>query len=934
MKRSIRLIVNGNEVEATADSSKTLIEFLREDLDLTGTKLGCGHGDCGACTVLVDGKPVNSCLFLVSEAEGKEILTIEGLSRNGELHPIQKAFMDFNALQCGFCTPGMILQAFALLQENPDPEEDEIRSYLAGNLCRCTGYQNIVQAIKEAARSLSQKKEKKDDGSRISRLEASEKVTGNAIYAGDIKLRRMLIGKILRSNIAHARIKNINIEKALSLPGVKAVVTAKDFPHKKTGFMIQDEDILARDKVRYIGEPIAAVAAVNGDIAEKALRLIEIEFEELPPVFTFVESVAPDAPLIHEDYKDYTSKIPLIRYGNVCLHTKIRKGDIKKGFEESDKIFEDTYSFPVVYQAPIEPRAVVAEIEPDGRLHLWCSTARPFNIRSGLSEILEIPMSDIRVTGVRVGGGFGGKGEISIEPIVAMLAIKAKRPVKYEMTREEDFLSTTPRHAMEIYIKTGVKKDGRIIAREAKINVDTGAYAYFGPNTTSNAAQLITGPYNIPNVWIEGICAYTNKISCGPCRGPGAVQAHFAVETHMDRISRALGIDPIDFRIKNALRPNDFTSTGQRLDDAGYVEALSELKKSLNKYLTVIPKYDEKKAIGIGIAGGFWGIPGFGSSATVKINEDGTVILSMGSVEIGTGSDTAMALIVSEELGIPLDHIKVVSGDTDTCPFDFGAIGSRTTQAMGVAVHKAVEGVKQQLLSFAENHLKVPKEMLSFGHGKIFVSEKPEVSISIAKAAHLLSTMKGGPVVATGTNTTPTPPFNPEFVESHIMSSKPFFAFGAQAVAVEVDKITGKVRVLKVIASHNVGKAIFKDGIEGQIHGGVAMGIGYGLSEEAIFSDGRPLNDSFLDYRLPTTMDVSEIIPIIVEKENAKIPDDILGVGEPATIPTAAALANAVFDAVGVRVNHPPLTPEKVYRAMQGWEIKRNPSFDSTKGII
>jgi len=311
-------------------------------------------------------------------------------------------------------------------------------------------------------------------------------------------------------------------------------------------------------------------------------------------------------------------------------------------------------------------------------------------------------------------------------------------------------------------------------------------------------------------------------------------------------------------------------------------------------------------------------MPGFGSSATVKLNEDGTVILSIGSVDIGTGSDTAMAIIVSEELGIPLENIKVISADTDTCPFDFGAVGSRTTQAMGVAVYKAVEGVKRQLLSFAENHLEAPKEILRFGDGKIYVHERPEIAISIAKASHLLTLQSGGPVLSTDTNTAPNPPFDPSFVEGLIMPSRPFFAFGAQAALVQVDKCTGKVDVLKIVASHNVGKAIFREGIEGQIQGGVAMGIGYALSEEAIFSNGRLLNTSFLDYRLPTIMDVSEIIPIIVEKDNPIIPDDIRGIGEPSIVPTAAAIGNAVYDAVGVRINDLPITPEKVY-----WTLKK-----------
>jgi putative selenate reductase molybdopterin-binding subunit len=926
MKQPIELRVNGQIIRLSADGNQSLLDFLREQLDLTGTKRGCDQGDCGACTVLIDGKPANSCLVLVSEVEGRDITTIEGLSQDGKLHPLQQAFVDYNAVQCGFCTPGMILTAVSLLNENPNPTPtpEEIRQYLQGNLCRCTGYSKIVQAIQAAASRYYYKREGQIVTTEVRRLEAPEKTTGHATFTGDMKRPGMLIGKILRSQIPHARIKRVKTDKALSIPGVSAVITAQDFPDLRTGFMIQDEVVLAKDKIRYIGEPIAAVAAIDGDTAQRALDLIELEVDELPAVFDFAQSIEANAPLIHEKFREYTSKIPFSREGNICLHTKIKKGDIKRGFEESDEIFEDTYTTPVVHQAPLEPRAILAEVDHNRRLHMWCSTARPFSIRSGLAEILNLPMSDIRVTGTRMGGGFGGKGEISIEPIVAMLALKAKRPVKIEITRKEDFLSGTPRHAMEISIKTGVKKDGTLLARQAQIRVDTGAYAYFGPATTSNAVFLISGPYNIPNLSIEGICAYTNKISCGPCRGPGAPQAHFAGETQMDRIADKLGMDPIELRMKNALKANHLTATGQVLTEGGYQEALAQLKKYMEEHLSPLPVTNEGKALGIGVAGCFWGIPGGGSSATVRLNEDATIILSMGSVEIGTGSDTAMASLVSEELGIPLERIRVISGDTDTCPFDFGAIGSRTTQAMGVAVHQAIDGVKKQLLTFAEHHLEAPRDILAFGGGRIYVRERPEVSIPIAKAAHLLTAVKGGPVVATGTNTTPNPPFNPDFIESSVMPSRPFFAFGAQAVSVQVDKTTGKVDVLKVVASHNVGKAVFRAGIEGQIHGGVAMGLGYALSEEVIFSNGKPINDSFLDYRLPTMVDVPEIVSVIVEKENARSPEDIRGIGEPATIPTAAAVANAVYNAVGVRVNNLPLTPEKVYWALKSKEMKED----------
>jgi CO/xanthine dehydrogenase Mo-binding subunit/aerobic-type carbon monoxide dehydrogenase small subunit (CoxS/CutS family) len=921
MKQPAELKINGQSVRISAESSQTLLEFLREELGLTGAKRGCDQGDCGACTVLIDGRPVDSCLVLVSEVVGKEITTIEGLSQNGNLHPLQQAFVDYNAVQCGFCTPGVILTAVALLDENPRPSPEEIRQYLQGNLCRCTGYNKIVQAIQSAANHLSQKQDRLPAPKEVRRLEAPEKTTGNAMFVGDMKRPGMLIGKILYSRVPHARIIKIKTDGALSLPGVAAIITAQDLPDIRTGLVIQDETVLARDKIRYIGEPVAAVAAVDMETAQRALDLIELEIEELPGVFTFEQSTDAHAPLIHEKFKEYTSRMPLNREGNICLHTKIKKGDIHKAFAESDAIFEDTYTMPVVHQAPLEPKAMLAEVGSDGRLHVWCSTARSFIVRSGLAEVLKLPMSDIRVTGARIGGGFGGKGEITIEPIAALLALKTKRPVKIEMTRQEDFLSATPRHAMQIWIKTGAKKDGTLLGIEARIHVDTGAFAYFGPNTTSNAVLLVTGPYRVPNLSIEGICAYTNKISCGPCRGPGAPQVHFATETQMDKIAAKLGMDPIELRMKNALKANDLTATGQALTEGGYQEALGQLKKYMGDHITVLPGADEGKAFGVGVAGGFWGMAGFGSSATVRLNEDGSVILSMGSVEIGTGSDTAMALLVSEELGIPLERIRVISGDTDTCPYDFGAIGSRTTQAMGVAVHQAVEGVKKQLSAFAEHHLKVPGETLTFGDGKIYVSEQPEISIPISKAAHLLTLLKG-PVSTTGSHATPNPPFNRELVESNVAPSRPFYAFGAQAVAVEVDQVTGKVDVIKVVAAHSVGKAVFRPGIEGQIQGGVAMGLGYALSEEVIFSNGKPLNDTFLDYRLPTMMDVPEIVPVIVEKENAKSPEDIRGVGEPATIPTAAAVANAVYDAVGVRVNHLPLTPEKVYWAMKRLKAK------------
>lgn len=753
---------------------------------------------------------------------------------------------------------------------------------------------------------------------KIRRLESQEKVEGKAVFSGDIKLPEMLICKVLRSETPHARIKSINKEKALSLPGVKAVITAADFPDVKIGFTIQDEVIMARDKVRYIGEALAAVAAVDEETAEKALKLIELDLEELPAILNFEEAIAKEAPLIHENVKEYSSKLPLNKYHNICLHAIIKRGDVEQAFQECDQVFEDTYTMPVVHQAPLETKAAVATVDTRGKLTVWCSTQGPFHIRSGLAATLGLPMSDIRVIGTRVGGAFGGKMQVTVEAIVALMALKTKQPVKIETDRKEEFYSANPRHSMTIYIKTGVKKDGTILARQARLEVDTGAYANFGPHTTSQATLLTTGPYRIPNLFIEGICAYTNKISCGACRGPGAPQTHFAIETQLDKIAEKLGIDSIDLRKKNSLQAKDTTATGQILEDQGYLEVLAELQKQIKEHLAEHLEVQKNKSRGIGVAGCFWGMSGFGSSATLRINEDGTAILAIGAVETGAGSDTAMALLVNKELGIPMEKIRVISGDTDASPFDFGAVGSRTTQAMGVAVIQAVKGVKEQLLALVERQLKIPQEELIFGKEKIYARNNPDQAMSIAMAASILTMVNGGPVLSSGSNTTSNPPFEQAYVESHSLASKPFFVFGAQAVLVEVDKITGKVDVLKVVAVHNVGKAIFKEGVEGQIQGGVAMGLGYALGEEVIFQNGRPINASFLDYRIPTMLDVPQIIPIIVEKKDARIPEDVRGVGEPPVIPTAAAVANAVYHAIGVRFADLPLKPERVFWGIQG----------------
>jgi CO/xanthine dehydrogenase Mo-binding subunit len=748
------------------------------------------------------------------------------------------------------------------------------------------------------------------------RLEGNEKVAGKAIFAGDMQVEGTLVGKILRSKVAHARIKKIITDKAAELPGVFAVITGKDFPDVYGGRTVRDEQAMVKNKIHYIGEAIAAVAAIDEDTAERALALIELELEELPGVFSAEAGLAEDAPLIHENWKDHWTIVPLSRRDNMDAQVTAKKGDIELGFAASDLIIEDTFNLPLIHHAPMEPKASVAYFDRNGKLTVWTGTQSAFSVRRGIARYLQLPLSMVRVVGVRVGGAFGAKTTATIETVAAMLAIKTRRHVKIEMSRQDDFYAANPRNSMKIWVKTGVKKDGHLVARQARILVDSGAYDIFGVNTTSQVVTLITGPYKFEHLDIEGTCVYTTKISCGACRGPGGPEAHFAAETQMDRIARELGIDAFELRRINALEAGDDTAPGQILTDFGYTNVINQLEKAVQEHLVTIP-LTPGKARGIGIAGCFWGMSGIGSGATINLNEDGTVTLYIGAVEIGNGVITAMALLVAEELGIPVKNVTVISGDTDAGPYEGGAVGSRTTQDLGTPVVKAVRAVKQQVMSFAGNQLGVAVEELELGDSKIFVKNDPSRMLNLEQVANSrINAPGGGPIIVSVSSTPSKPDYDKLRVSSHSRASKPFFVFGAQAAAVDVDLVTGKVSVCKVIAVHDVGIAVFPQGVEGQIQGGVAMGLGYALSEEAIFDQGRMLNANFLDYRVPTMLDVPEIIPIVVEKPNARVPEDIRGIGEPPTIPTAPAVANAIFDAVGVRINTLPMIPERVFQAI------------------
>ncbi|MCJ7580972.1 MAG: molybdopterin-dependent oxidoreductase, partial [Candidatus Aminicenantes bacterium] len=583
---------------------ETLLEVLREKLRLTGTKKGCNMGVCGACTILLDGEPKNSCLLLASACQGHQITTIEGISVNGKLHPLQRAFINHGAVQCGYCSPGMILSAYALIQKNPDPSDEDIKDALAGNLCRCTGYIKILEAVKNW-----KKYEKTEDppqqsydlnkydtvGKSLPRVDAADKVSGRAKYAADFSFENMLYGKILTSPIAHGRIKSIDTHLAEALAGVKWVLTGKDVPDITYGVNPPryDEHTLAKDKVRHVGDEVAAVIAVDEETAQKALDLIKVEYEELPVVLNPKEAIRDGAPLVHERYKN-----------NINARVDHHFGNVEIGFSEADYVREEEFTGNHIYQSPIEPHASIAYWDNDGStLVLYSSTQVPHYLHYMMARVLDMPLGKIRIIRPPVGGGFGGKLDVTTQDIVTALASqKLGRPVKMVYNRKEMFLHGRGRHKQHMTFKIGVKKDGTITAVDSKIYLDGGAYSSYGVITAYYAGAMIPTLYKLPNYRYRGYRVMTNKPACGAMRGHGAPQPRFAFESLLSMIADDLGLDPLDLRLKNAMDPNSRTVNDLDIRSCEFSKTL-EAVRDKSSWQDKYKKLPAGQGIGIGCGG-------------------------------------------------------------------------------------------------------------------------------------------------------------------------------------------------------------------------------------------------------------------------------------------------------------------------------------------
>ncbi|MBI4528472.1 MAG: xanthine dehydrogenase family protein molybdopterin-binding subunit [Deltaproteobacteria bacterium] len=752
-------------------------------------------------------------------------------------------------------------------------------------------------------------------GRPIERVDGKSMVSGRAVYGVDVRLPGMLCGKVLRSPIPHGKLLHIDVEKARKLPGVKAVITAKDVPSRRFGFAIQDETIFAIDTVRYVGDAVAAVAAVDEETAEDALGLIDVEYEDLPAVFDPEKACLDGAPLVHEEMTSYLpnrGRSPTWKPvpGTNIIHQAVHaKGDVEAALAKSDFVFEDTFRTSQIHHCYMEPHAAVAQVE-SGKITVWSCAQEVFPIRSNLANLFGVPESSLHIIATKVGGGFGGKIAPRLEQHAIALAWKTHKPVKIVMTRPEEFTAAAGSAPAVVYIKTGVQKDGTLKAREMRFIWDTGAYSE-GLPPSNRALKDGIGPYRLPDFKITTTLVYTNKLRATPLRGLGVPESTWAVESQMDMIAHRLGIDPLEFRLKNALDDGDTNSVGDPVYSIGLKQCLREAAmeigwgkpkgKNIGRGLALISKTPTTT--------------GSISGAYVHFNEDGSAQVLVGASEIGQGSLVALSQIAAEELGIPVESVAIVSADTAVCPFDQGTFSSRVTLYTGMAVKTAAAEAKKQLLEIASQMTEIPERDLEIDQQKIISRKHPELNLSfreVIERAHTNMKPILGKGWAGGKGDWPGLP--------HKMQGKeptPGSKYGAQAVEVKVDEETGVVTILKMASAHDAGQTVNPLALDGQIVGGSVMGMGYALYEKIQFEDGKVINPSFMDYKIPSSHEVPEIVPIRVEVPLPEGPFGAKGAGELAGLGVAPAVANAIFDAVQVRIKQLPLEPETVLDAIE-----------------
>jgi putative selenate reductase molybdopterin-binding subunit len=1028
----MRIILDINDVslEVEAAAGESLLATLRR-LGFYGAKHGCESGECGACAVLLDGRPVNSCLLLAAQAEGHRIQTIEALGEHPEqgwkitegLHPLQQAFVESGAIQCGYCTPAQVLAAKDLLDRNPNPTEAEVREALSGVLCRCTGYLKPVQAVLRAAAAMrgevvepiaerplpprppvepglnggqggeaegpipvpgdwlpeagGEESFQPSVGAGVApalsriqvmpriqvapqaetwgsvgkpepKVDALKLVQGKPAFTADFEKRGLLIAKVLLSPWAHARIRRIDASRARQLPGVAAVLTWHDIPRVAYSTAGQSDPIPGPldsfsldNKVRFVGDRVAFVAAETAEIAEQALQLIDVEYEPLPALLDPREAMQEGAPILHDEpeYVNFDASDPS---RNLAAHIHIDIGDVEKGFSEADYIFEDDYEVPKVQQAHIEPHVAVTYWDEDDRLVIRSSTQVPFHARRILAPVLGLPVKRIRVIKPRIGGGFGSKQEVMVEDVAAHLTIATGRPVLYEYTREEEFIAGRSRHPMRIHMKTGVKKDGTLTANAMQILTDTGAYGCHALTVTGNTGHKSMALYvgdglyrKSPNIRFEANIVYTNHPPAGAYRGYGVPQGYWPLDCHMERIARRLGLDGLEFRLKNAVRAGELHpfstawSEGREprpetIETCALEECARQGKAAIGwdqkygnaEWRQVPGKPHLRRGIGVALAMQGTAIPYLDmGGASLKMNDDGSFNLLIGATDLGTGSDTVLAQMAAETLGTSTEDVIVYSSDTDFTPFDKGAYASSTTFISGAAVARAAEQVAERIRQRAAHMLNaraaegardvglpdVTPSEIRLAERKAFAPDGRFVTLrEVAYNALHHDEQEQIMAVASFKSPVSPPPFAAQFAE------------------ITVDTETGQVVVERLVSALDSGVVVNPLTASGQVEGGMTQALGYAVCEEMCYDKAGVARERDLrDYHIFQAHEMPDLETIFIETFEPSHPFGVKAVAEIPMDGVAPAVGNALLDACAVQVNDNPLTPEKVWRALK-----------------
>lgn len=919
----IHITVNGTAYNLEEKPGEMLAELLRERLHLTGTKVGCNEAECGACTVLLDGAPVLSCSYPAVKASGHTVTTIEGLAKawkdGSQLHPLQEAFITKGAVQCGFCIPGQIMTSYGLLQANPSPTTDDIREALKDTLCRCAGYSAITEAILDASAKMSgdgeiSRRDIPDSthagisvGRYAIRPEAEAKVTGKAIYTDDLRFEGILVGKAKRCYVPHAIVRSIDTSAAIKAPGVKAVLTAEDLQYARNhGLIVNDWPILVGkgERVRYVGDAVAIVAAEDKETALAALDLINVTYEELPPITDPVDAYAPDTIQLHPG-------------GNLLKHIKVRKGDIDTGFNNSDIILEHTFHTASTDHAFIEPECSIARVNPDGRMEIYVGSQIPYSDKSQVAAALGWPEDRIRIIGTLIGGGFGGKEDIMGQIHAAMLAEKTGKPVKILFDRHESLIVHPKRHATQIKVKLGAKKDGRLVAVETELFGDTGAYASLGEKVMTRATTHSIGPYESDYAKADCYAMYTNNPPAGAFRGFGVTQSAFAIESMMDMLAEVIHMDPVELRKKNALRVGSTTGTGQVLKDSvGLLECIERVDAEMRSragddpFKPKVNVDDPGKMRVWGFSAAFKNTGLGGGSpdeagADIELYEDGHFQVRTSSAELGQGLPVVLQLVVAEELGINPDRVDVLLSDTDLTPDGGPTTASRQTYVTGNAGVHAAREFKDAVRGLLAERYETDPSVIEISGGCVTIGEQVLDFTNVYREF-----IRGGrePKVRHIYHAPDTSPLG-QAGDMHFA-----FSFAAQAAEIEIDKRTGEVKVLTIIAANDVGTAINPLGLAVQVEGGAIMGLGNALIEAFITENGKVVTDRMARYRIPSISHAPEIVSIIVEHPVATGPYGAKGVGEIVSIPTTPAITNAIYNATGYRVDRLPVDQELICR--------------------